>query len=46
MTRTKQDDSSHLFPKDDDLPSWAESAPDWRRYTRDEMQHERMIYDQ
>jgi hypothetical protein len=47
MTRTKQDDSSHFLPRDDEgLPTWLESAPDWRQYTRDEIQHERMIYDQ
>lgn len=44
MTRPK-DDSSHIFPSDDELPSWAESTPDWRTLPIDELNHERFIYE-
>jgi hypothetical protein len=42
---TLPDDSSHIMPRDEELPSRADSAPDWREFTRDELQHERFCYD-
>jgi hypothetical protein len=35
------EENNRIFNRDDDLPDWADSAPDWRAFTRDELDHRR-----